>query len=165
MDKPYSCRGLVYKRTDGTFTMYDLDIAQREGERLYLFVIRQSPFNEGKPINDTLIVNKARQLAEYYDLKPTQVNLYAETPDKGFVHCNFQGYAGDTIMDFEAGCAKIPVSKEYVEKQIEWILHGRQKQQEQTSTQEKEQTPAQQHRQELENATMPSLEKILKQER
>lgn len=145
--------------------MYDLDIAQREGERLYLFVIRQSPFNEGKPINDKLIVDKARQLAEYYDLKPTQVNLYAETQKDSFVQCHFQGYAGETIMDFVAGGAKTPASKEYVEEQIAWTLHGRQKQQEQTPTQEKEQTPAQQHKQELENATMPSLEKILKKER
>jgi hypothetical protein len=107
-----------------TITTYNLTIAYREGAKPTQFVLTESRNNEGPPISDTLILKTARAMARRFELEPQQPTVYAERGDGSFSLCNFKEYTRGSVeqperfMDFQAGAAKIPVTKEYVEREI-----------------------------------------------
>jgi hypothetical protein len=160
----YTYHGQTYENGDGSYTLFDLQIVESPDSKERLFVIRKSPFNEGRPISDGLVVDRARKLADYYELKPEQVRLYAEmphparlndeTPDAEFISCRFREYSTgyNLILEFSAGEAKFPASKEDVDQHIDRILSGHKRAGTLITTED------------LENSSLPSLENILKKD-
>lgn len=172
----HNYRGQAYQNADGSITLFDLQIAESPDSKERVFVIRTSPFNEGRPISDGLIVDRARKLADHYYLEPQQMRLYAETSDGEFVSCRFRQYStalsetseveatstrpqrysksssdkDHRILEFSAGEAKFPASKEEVEQHIDRVLTGHKR------------TVAPVTTKDLETNSLPSADKILK---
>ncbi len=121
---------------DTKFTVYDLEIVEKERGFQSTFVIRESKTNKGLPIGDNLIINTAsamvdrskkldgfQVLEDDQGLQAHQVRIYAERRDGDFDKCSFRevrptiGAKAEVELTKEGG-AKIRVSREYVEQQV-----------------------------------------------
>jgi hypothetical protein len=123
---------------DKRFTVYDLEIVEKEKGFQSTFIIRKSETFEGKgsPITEDLILNTVsamvdrskklnglQVLEDGQGLQVHQVRIYAERRDGDFDKCSFREYrptiAAKPEIDFtKEGGSKIRVSKEYVEQQV-----------------------------------------------
>ncbi len=121
---------------DKKFTIYDLEIVEKEKGFQNTFIIRESESNKGSAIGNNLIINTAsamvdrsKKLAGFEvleadkGLQAHQVTIYAQRRDGDFDKCSFTeirptiGVKADVEFTREGG-SKIRVPKEFVESEI-----------------------------------------------
>ncbi len=133
---------------DKKFTVYDLEIVEKEKGFQNTFVIRKS-YNmggKGAPITEDLILNTVsamvdrskklnglQVLEDNQGLQTHQVTIYAEREDGDFYKCSFREYHPTTgaapVIDFtREGGGKIEVTKEYVKEKIAEIENWKHRQ-------------------------------------
>lgn len=106
------------------FTKYHVEIVEKKESNPSTFILTESEKNKrenGLPIGNALVSRSAEFVAEYYELKGSQVTIFAEMRNGNFTKYSFLDFrptiGAKPEIDFAPG-GKVEVSREYVENEV-----------------------------------------------
>jgi hypothetical protein len=109
------------------FTKYHVEIVEKKDRNPTTFILTESENNKpenGSPIGNALVSRSAEFVAEYYDLKGSQVTIFAGMRNGNFTKYSFLDFrptiGAEPEIDFAPG-GKAEVTKEFVENEIAQI--------------------------------------------